>query len=324
MKKKLLLGLVTLGAASMLCGFDSAETADSVAQKMQEASSGVAGMTANAALNVDAALNVGDGTTNSTIALLFTCDYDMATVLDPLSMQMDMAMHMSMMGQSEDMNMKMYMVPAEDGSLDVYTYTEDSASGEAGWSYESTDSIDISEITSALEAMNLGSLSDWGIVFELALEAADFNGTECYLLSTTIDTNTLSQILNKVSELAGEDLSADEDVSMVLAMMEGLKLNHQYYVDTTTYLPVSVHLDMNDSDLTMINQYIQLMANSGEEGQTSTMELVLNDVSMDMTPVYGTIDPITVPQEAIDAVASGEAEDLGLGDTLELVEETIE
>ena len=54
------------------------------------------------------------------------------------------------------------------------------------------------------------------------------------------------------------------------------------------------------------------------------MELVLNDVSMDMTPVYGTIDPITVPQEAIDAVASGEAEDLGLGDTLELVEETIE
>ena len=33
MKKKLLLGLTVLGAASMLCGFDSAETADSLYQK---------------------------------------------------------------------------------------------------------------------------------------------------------------------------------------------------------------------------------------------------------------------------------------------------
>ena len=43
MKKKLLLGLTVLGAASMLCGFDSAETADSLYQKMLDATAVASG-----------------------------------------------------------------------------------------------------------------------------------------------------------------------------------------------------------------------------------------------------------------------------------------
>ena len=47
MKKKLLVGLFTLTAASMLCGFDSAETVDGVLTKMQEATANAESMSMN-------------------------------------------------------------------------------------------------------------------------------------------------------------------------------------------------------------------------------------------------------------------------------------
>lgn len=64
MKKKLLLGLTVLGAASMLCGFDSAETADSLYQKMLDATTDASGASMSMGMNLDAAINVSDGTTD--------------------------------------------------------------------------------------------------------------------------------------------------------------------------------------------------------------------------------------------------------------------
>ena len=55
MKKKLLLGLTVLGAASMLCGFDSAETADSLYQKMLDATTDASGASMSMEMNLDAA-----------------------------------------------------------------------------------------------------------------------------------------------------------------------------------------------------------------------------------------------------------------------------
>ena len=69
MKKKLLLGLTVLGAASMLCGFDSAETADSLYQKMSDATADVSGMSMSIGMNLDAAINVSDGTTDSSLGI---------------------------------------------------------------------------------------------------------------------------------------------------------------------------------------------------------------------------------------------------------------
>ena len=81
--------------------------------------------------------------------------------------------------------------------------------------------------------------------------------------------------------------------------------NIGYCIDTATYLPVSAHIDLNDTDTTPLDQYIGMALGSMAEG--STMSLTLNDLSMDMTMNYGAANDITVPQEALDAVASGEA-----------------
>ena len=64
---------------------------------------------------------------------------------------------------------------------------------------------------------------------------------------------------------------------------------------------------MNGSDLTVLNSLIA-SALASEEGTSA--ELVLNDFSINATTSYGDVAAITVPQEAIDAVAAGEAASL--------------
>lgn len=311
MKKRLVTGLVILGAASMLCGFDSAETAESVMQKMQEASSAAEGTTMDMNMNVDVAVNIGDGQTTSTLPVKVTADYAGTVSMDPLATQMDMNMNLSALGQGQNMKMKLYGVTNENGEFETYVYTEDAATGESGWSYDAAKGLNITELMDMSKSFDYSTMADWGLTYELAPEAADFNGTECYLLTTTLDASTLSTVLDKVALLSGQDITSDENVAMVLSMLDGLKLNIQYYVDAATYLPVNMHMDMAGSDLTTINAMIQALVAGTDESGSTTTEVVLNDVSIDAATTYGAVAPIEVPQEALDAVASGAAQSLG-------------
>lgn len=322
MKKNLILGLVTLGAASMLCGFDSAETAESLQQKMQEASSSQTSVDMNMAMNLDAAVNMSDGTTDSSIGIKMDGNFDVACLLEPFGMMMDGSMNLSTFGTSQALTMKMYGVTNDAGELETYVYTEDSSTGEAGtWAYENAGAFDMNEILEASKSMEAVDLSDWGITFTLAPEAADVDGKECYLLSTVMDSNTLSTVIDKTSELSGQDLAADDDVAQMLSLLTGLKINVAYYIDTTSYQLVKMHMDMNDSDLAVLNELIQAsMPTDGET--TTTAEIVLNDFSIDAVVSSEEVAPITVPQEALDAVASGAA--VSAEDVVDGVEDVIE
>jgi hypothetical protein len=165
-------------------------------------------------------------------------------------------------------------------------------------------------------------MADWGISFELAPEAADVDGTECYLLSTTLDASSLETLLDKSAELTGEELP--EEFSTYLALLDGLKLDMDYYVDTTTYLPVKMHMDMNDSDLSIINQLItaQFANFTSDEATSSTAELVLNDLSIDAVYTYGDVAEIVVPDEAL--AAEAENGTTSLSDLADEVEDSIE
>ncbi len=314
MKKRVLTGVLVLGAATMLCGFDSAETADSVLDKMQEASSTQTDMTMGMAMNVDVAVNMDDGENTASLPITLTADLDIAATTEPLAMQMEGNVKMSALTQDESITMKMYGVTNDEGAFETYIYQDDATTGEAGWVYGSDDSINYAELMEQSKSMatNASDLTEYGLTFELAPEAADFEGTECYLLTTTIDTETLNTILTKSGELTGQDLTADENYAMVLAMLDGLKMNISYYVSTADFMPVGIHIDMNDSDLTTLTSVIEgLFAGAAEDdAAATTVELVLNDVSIDASTTYGDIEPITVPEEAIAAVESGEAQSL--------------
>lgn len=309
MRRKLILGVLVLGAASMLCGFDSAETVDSLSQKMQEANSSLEGFSADINFNLDAVLNISDGTTDSSVPV--TADGTIAAdyAMNPLAMKADASVNVSALTTNQSITEEMYMVTDESGVLKMYVKVQETADDPGSWVVSSADDMNIAEImeSSANASASLGDLADWGITFELAPEAADVNGTECYLLSTVLDSSTINTILTKVSETS--DIEIPAEVSTYIALLDGLKLNLDYYVDTTTYQLVKMHMDMNDSDLAMINQLITagISGMVSDEAPASTAELVLNDLSLDALCSFGAAPAITVPDEALAAETSGEA-----------------
>jgi hypothetical protein len=315
MKKKWLFGLLTLGAASMLCGFDSAETLDSLSEKMNEAGSAAEGVTAAMTLNLDATVDISDGTTSVPLSFLLNadCDYDIA--LDPFAMKMDMTMNLSGITGEQETKVQSYSVTDESGAMKTYSYTEDSESGEGEWSVQTLDDLNIASLmeqTGGL-TMNFSDLEEWGLTFELAPESAEIAGAECYVLSTSLDSDTLDTLIRKSGELTGEDLSSDSNVSLALSLLTGLKIDLTYYVDAATYLPVQIHMDMNDSDFstieTLVNAYLGTA--SSDDAPASTASLTVNDISLDMSTSYGAAPEITVPQEALEAEADGETVSFG-------------
>jgi FlaG/FlaF family flagellin (archaellin) len=320
MKKRVLFCLATLGAASMLFGFDSAETADSLMEKMQEVSTEAEGATMDMDFNVNVGVNIGDGTTTSTLNMAVTGGFDIAMNLDPVAMSMDGSMKISAMGQNEEVSLKLYGVTNGD-QFDTYTYTYDSSTEEGGWEHEATTFE--GGLASLMEKSAALDLSDYGIEFELAPEAEDVDGTECYLLTTVIDSDTFGTILSKTSELTGQDIGSDEDVQAVLDMMDGIKIRMDYYVDAATYYPVKFHMDMNDSDMTALNQYAAMALGALEDGTTVTIDL--NDISFDAVLAYGDANDITVPEEALESAVEVDSSEVleEVADDLEVVETEI-
>ncbi|MCD7737164.1 MAG: hypothetical protein LUI07_09430 [Lachnospiraceae bacterium] len=322
MKKRLVLGLLTLSAASLLCGFDSAETAESVLEKANEASSSIDSTSSNVDMNCDITINIGDGTTTSSIAILATAGLDIQAITDPFATAVNGTFSLSTFGLNRSLAMEMYLVTNDEDGLDAYVYTEDSSAEEdteGSWVYSSDADIDIQALIDASDTIDYGELSEWGLDFELASESAEYDGIECYLLTTVLDSFSLNTVLEKAEELTGEDLTEDEEIDSVLEMLDGLEIAVEYYIDTDSYLPTAMHIDLNNSDLSALNDLVTLMLGlSDSDASSMIVELIFNDVSMDYTFSYNDVDEITVPEEALEAAASGEAESLGdLYDALE-------
>ena len=191
----------------------------------------------------------------------------------------------------------------------MYMKITDPGTGSEQWVVQTMDDLNITEIIANAggKNMNFSEMAEWGLAFELAPEAADVNGTECYLISTTIDAASLQTILQKTGEITGQDLASDPNVTMGLSLLNGLKLNISYYVDAATYIPIKGHIDMNGSDFSLVSQMISglLGSTASEDAPASTIELTVNDISMDLLMNYGEAQTITVPQEALDAETSG-------------------
>lgn len=295
MKKQFLTGLAILAAASMLCGFDSAETVDSLGQKMNEAGQDTSSASISMDMSLDALLKMSDGTSNADLSLVVSGPVDMKCTLDPYAAQLDGSITVSAMGTNETVPFQMYMVTEEDGTMTTYMQTDDT------WTSNTSGDTDVADLIKTFSgtSVSFSDLEEWGLSFELAPQAADVDGVECYLLSTVIDSDSLNTLVEKASATSGEDLSANEDVSYALTALSGIQLKIEYYVDAATYLPVKIHVDLNDSDLSAFTQLV--MAAMGEQAEGTSIDFALNDASIDMTVSYNDVAEITVPAEALAA-----------------------
>lgn len=302
MKKQFIAGLAAIAAASMLCGFDSAETLDSLSEKMADAGSSVESMAMATDFSLDAALKISDGSTDVNTAITASGPLEVKATTDPAACSTTGSIEFSAISSGQTIQFESYTVTDEDGAIKTYIKNPEDGT----WTVQTADGLDIGKLLTSVSSASAGfsQLEDWGVTCELAPEAADADGTECYLVSAVIDASSLDTLIQKASEMSGTDLEASSGLSQVLPLLDGLSLKLEYYVDAATYLPVKLHIDMNDSDLTGINQLIStFMGGMGDEENPSSAELVLNDLSIDAALSYNDVAEITVPEEALSAEA---------------------
>ncbi len=303
MRKSILIGSLLLGASAMLVGFDSSETAESVLEKSAEAVQDASDLSIGFDLNFDADFEIGDGTITSDLSFLLGADFTIDLTRDPYALRLDGSYELSALGTGQPGSLTLYAVPDEAGGMIAYIYVADDTEEEeapSGTWYYSKDAA--ADLTDLFPEDSFSSDTDNAVTnpgFTLSPEAVRYSGSECYLLSMSMDETMLS-------DLIGED--PDAAAAMILPLLDGIVLNIDYYVDTATYQPAGITLDLNDSDLSALNALLEslLSAYDSEDAETSAA-IILNDVSLDLPFSFGPVDPITVPQEALDAVANGTA-----------------
>ncbi len=313
MKKNILFGILLLSVSWLLMGFDSSETAESVLEKSEEAMQGVQDLSAGLDLDLDADFEIGDGTITSDISLLLNAEFTMDMTLDPFALRLEGTYDFSALGTGEPGLVRIYVVPDGEDMM-IYLYYQEDTSEDADdssgtWFYSKDDTTNWTGGILTDGTLTTGSSGGNALGYTLTPEAVEYNGCECYELSTTLDASTLTDLL---------DIEDNETVSLVLSFLDGIRLTLDYYVDTATCQPAGFHMDLDDSDLTSLNALLQtfLSGFDSEDAETSAA-LILNKSSLDLPITCGDVNPISVPQEALDAVESGEAEYLDDSDDAE-------
>ncbi len=310
MNKFIITGLAAIGAVSLLCGFDSAETADSILEKVTAAYESTEDFSAEIDFNLDSSLEVTDDKASSAIAMTIDGDLSAAYTMDPHAVQAGGTITLNTLGLGQDMEGQLYAVPDEDGSFDVYAFTKQTEDDPGTWTFvETTGALDFEELRDVSRAVSIGDFSRWNLselTFTLAEQPAEIDGTECYELTTEID--SANELFMKLFETADDAVSENSKklLDLLLDNLTGLKMKITYYISTTDYLPISVHIDMSDSDLTTLSDLLVKNFESYLKGADIT--LVPKELTIDLKLSYEAVPEITVPQEALDAVAAGDAQ----------------
>ena len=98
--------------------------------------------------------------------------------------------------------------------------------------------------------------------------------------------------------------------------MDSLGMNLSYTIDKESSLPLSMHMDFNNSDLSVFDSLVTAMmaeSMSTEEGVDSSdmqCRLILNDLSVDAGYTYDDVTEITVPADALATEAVDPTEEL--------------
>lgn len=218
---------------------------------------------------------------------------------DPLKGYMDGTVHMTMMGQNLESDMQIYM-GEEDGSVNAYVYT----GLNDDWSYMNMD-LDLEEYKQIIGQNTVTSLfaAGEGSSFTLDEETTKLDKAETYVLRGSFMGEAVEELLSGagISVFMGEENALD-------LSLEDLSVPMVCYVDTKTYLPVRIEMDIEGMD-SMVEQML--------EKELGQLEADMDDLNVDISVgtchvimknfSYDPQDIPEVPDEAKEAVAFKEA-----------------
>ena len=317
MRKWLLTGAALLGALSfsLLTGFDSSSTAEDVLQKYIDASKELNEV--SAAMDMTADVDLAIPSVDASFGVGLDAKLDVSAVMEPLAMKEEGHMSLSLMGEPNEMDLSMYILQEEDGSISMYQKmnetTNDGSVEATPWTKTTVNGDEFKQMMEKALQFEIDP-SSLPVAFELADSPADVNGTECYVLSTSVTWDELMLLAEPYLDNLPEGISA-EDIQTYGALLSGLKFNVSLYVDTQSYKLARMYLDMEGSDWSMISSLISSSFGTDDEGNPIEVAMNINDLYIDAVYDYSTPVQIELPAEA----ASAQVQDAG--SLLQMVEE---
>ena len=317
MKKKMLITALALGTGTMMLAASvQAATAEEIMEKYMEASQNAAAFSADVDMNLAIGLGITmEGVSmNMDVALLG--DLAMDYIKDPLSMQLDGSMSITIPGEEEEsVALQLYMVPEEDGSLGCYAYADEGDGGE--WEYTAVPAEQLEQVMTLIASQEL-DITQLPGTLTLGQEGIEIDGTSCTELKNTITYADLEPIISQALEAAAaEDSDAvaelESSLSIVSMALDGLQLNSTVLVADDTSLPMKVAIDFAGSDLSMLNQILAYsFADTDDEGNAVFPEIALDISNLYIQISYNYDAPaeITVPEEGLAAKAYGDTDTL--------------
>lgn len=310
-----------LSAGMVMGAFAGEMTAEEVFQNYIEASGTAEQVYANVAGEIDVQLSVPDA--QMTLGGNGSMEMEVAATMDPLALKGVGKMSGQMMDQGGEVNMEMYMVPDEDGSLKTYVGVDMGEGMEYGVSTIEPEVVE--QIKGMMGKADM--FADLPISFELADGTVEANGVECYALVTTLGIEDIMNVFNAAVEKAGDvipegTMPDEETMAMITSLLGGLKLNFEMDVDTETYMPIRLYLDMEGSDWVTLGAMIGgMMGLTNEDGTLMSISLDVNKLYIEYLYDYSVPVTVEVPQEVIDGATDlGSAADLA-GEAAEMVGE---
>ena len=249
-------------------------TAREVSDKMIEAMSKVESIQNDVTFKMD--INMAISADGESLDMGMAMDMDMQTIssTNPIAAYSKAVMVMDYMGESETQTTETYLVE-EDGEYVTYTLSDDY------WSRSVVDAEEKDQLVNGVDYSYLKEMKDEDL--NLAKEIQKIDDKETYVLSFSVSGDYMAKQGMDMEELMG--LGVDmSDISFPMTM----------YIDTESFLPVRVTIDMES----MSDMIDQMMAESmGDMGVEMKMEVKCEDFVSNMT--YNVEVP-AVPAEAKD------------------------
>lgn len=318
MNKKFLATVLAFSVCSVpFAAYAEDVTGESLLEASSEASKNVSSMSLGMGINMDAALEISsNGAAASSFGIAMNGDFDVKTIIDPMQLEMTGTYNISVMGQTMAMDMDMYMIVSEDGST-VDTYAKVTSGGEdSGWEHQRssiTEVLDMFGVSSLdeLQDKDVQDLMPEGVELDWNVEEGDEN----YTLSTALMFSQFMPLIEASIEASGETLD-EETMGIVESLMDSLGMNLSYSINKESSLPVSMHMDFNNSDLSVFDALITALMTESmtTEGDVDSSDmqcrLILNDLSVDADYTYDDVTEITVPADALATEAVDPTEEL--------------
>lgn len=296
LKRTLILAIISMLCLGLTgCG---KMTTEKLLSKMIEATGGRQMTCAELAADIEASYSMDISGADLTLDLSMSMDMKEYVNADPFKGYMEGTIHLAMLNQDIDSDMKIYM-KEEDGGISTYTYTGINDE----WTHTNGD-FDLKEYKKLLEQDTVSRLFTGTETNAITMEeeTSVLDGTEVYVLRG----NFMGEDVKNLLSGAGASLFMNENMDFDTSF-EDISVPMICYVDTATYLPLQIEMDIEGME-TIVNQMLE--SELGELEGTEDLGLEISVSTCHMVMKNFSYDPQEIPEvpsDAIDAIAFREA-----------------